>query len=901
MKRARIAFLLFAFLILPFAAALADEPKVSEIDVRNSSIAQDSEILRVFRPKEGERFNAAEVRRSVALISAMPGVVGVEVSRSPAGEGKVALLLKVRAEPLVKAVKLTGVGFFDRDELLASFITRTDEPALRSRMEMDLAAVLSKYREEGYAAATGEIEIDTDSSNHWASVYFHFKENEPSRVTDHGDLGAAEKVGVENFLSALGVSKGSAASMPKLREGIKKALAYCHSQGYPEAHVNSFGFRKDGKRIFLDVPLDIGRKTEIRVVDKEGYSTTSLSEAMAKEYGQPLDEERVRRLGVIVREELETAGYLNAVVESEVKEVEGLRRVVIRVDRGELVTVRRVRFEGNSAIAKKELGEVVETGTRNVFTSDTFDADLLEADLSRIQQLYIAKGMLDTSVKLKDLSAPKSGRADIVIEINEGKRFTFGELSFKTDGCFPDAKAEQLADLKSGSPADPANLEKARVRLLEELSRRGYSNGTVERKTTVRPDEGKVDVLFLVNGGVPHRFGTIAVSGNARTRAKVILRELTFKTGQPWNEQEIITSRQNIFRLGFFEKVDFTPTGLPRDDGTLDLLIEVRELDAGHFDYGVGYGTEEGIKTFAEIGHANMFGGGRSSSLRFDLIGEDRIYTANYTEPWILGFPFALKLSATAKHQVLPTYVLDSYALQSSVEYDLTKHLKASLIHTLEDDVLTEVSDVAFVGDKNFVASTLSPLLVYDSRNDPFNPRRGFLHSLQYEWASRSIGSDLEYSKLTGSMSGYLSAGPFTLATLARGGAAEYYGRNELLPLNKRFFLGGRSTVRGWQKDEVGEKAPDGTPLGGDMMANLKAELRVNLFKNFALAGFWDAGYVWFRDTDEFRWQDMRQGAGPSLRYNTPVGPVSLDVGWKLDREDKESAYEWYFTIGNVF
>lgn len=895
----RILAALAALLLLAAMAGAA--PRVTGIELENPSIADDAEILRVFRPKVGERYTVAETRRSVGLITAMPGIESVDVLTRSTGEDKVAIRLVVKQEPLVKTIKLAGVKLFDADEIKASFLTRPDDPAYRMKMDADLKALLDRYREEGYEEATGNVKVDTDGKGHWSAVTFDVIENEPKRITAYGNLGDADRIGRERFLDELGLRAGSPASAQKLREGVKRATAWCFDEGYPEARIHEAGYRREGESVYLDAVLELGARTEIAFIDADGESVSALREAAKQEYGQTLDGDRIRRISSIIKEELELAGYLNAKVESSADGDAAVKKIEFRIDRGERVTIRKIVLSGNSAIRKGDIEDVIEAGTKSTFGSDPYDAEIIEGDLSRIQQLYIARGMLDTSVKVEEVKIAPNGKADIFIRIDEGKKYVYGELSFRTDGCFPDAKAAEVAKLKSGSPADPAELEKARVRLLAELSRRGYANGMVERKTKVMPEEERVDVQFFIRGGIPQKFGTIAVTGNARTKSNVVLRELTFKQGQPWNEQEIITSRQNIFRLGFFEMVEFREAGLPREDGTVDLLIEVRELDAGHIDYGVGYGTEEGVKAFAEIGHSNIFGGGRSSSLRAELTGPDRVYTANYTEPWILGFPFALKLSASAKHQELKSYNLDSYALQSSVVYDLTKQLKASLIHTLEDDVISDVSDVAFVGDKNFVASTLSPLVVFDSRNDPFNPRRGFLHSLQFEWASRSIGSELEYSKLTGSMSGYFSAGRFTLATLARGGAAEYYGRNELLPLNKRFFLGGRSTVRGWQKDEIGDKAPDGTSLGGDLMANLKAELRVNVFKDFAIAGFWDAGNVWFRDAAKPRWSDMRQGAGPSVRYNTPVGPVSLDVGWKLDRLPGESAYEWYFTIGNVF
>jgi outer membrane protein insertion porin family len=120
------------------------------------------------------------------------------------------------------------------------------------------------------------------------------------------------------------------------------------------------------------------------------------------------------------------------------------------------------------------------------------------------------------------------------------------------------------------------------------------------------------------------------------------------------------------------------------------------------------------------------------------------------------------------------------------------------------------------------------------------------------------------------------------------------------VPIQKRFFIGGRTTVRGFTEESLGPHAADGTPTGGNYMANLNTELRVPLQYGFIVALFVDAGSVWFQGIPNSGF-DLRESAGLGLRYATPVGPIALDYGWKLDRREGESASEWHFTIGAVF
>jgi outer membrane protein insertion porin family len=123
------------------------------------------------------------------------------------------------------------------------------------------------------------------------------------------------------------------------------------------------------------------------------------------------------------------------------------------------------------------------------------------------------------------------------------------------------------------------------------------------------------------------------------------------------------------------------------------------------------------------------------------------------------------------------------------------------------------------------------------------------------------------------------------------------------VPIDERFYAGGRTTHRAFGQDELGIEGQTlvaGTPIGG---AGL---LLVNLDYRFPIAGaiggtvFVDGGNVW-RDYAEIDTGDLRWGAGVGLRYRSPVGPLRLEIGWKLDREPGEPAYVWFFSIGNPF
>jgi len=132
-----------------------------------------------------------------------------------------------------------------------------------------------------------------------------------------------------------------------------------------------------------------------------------------------------------------------------------------------------------------------------------------------------------------------------------------------------------------------------------------------------------------------------------------------------------------------------------------------------------------------------------------------------------------------------------------------------------------------------------------------------------------------------------------------KGGFALGYGDTRELPVVERYFLGGRNSVRGFPQDELGPKGTDGTPTGGNAFVLTNVELRTSLGKGIGLVFFFDSGNVWrtIGDID----LSMRYTAGLGLRYSTPIGPIRIDYGYKLDRREGESSGEIHFSIGQAF
>ena len=197
--------------------------------------------------------------------------------------------------------------------------------------------------------------------------------------------------------------------------------------------------------------------------------------------------------------------------------------------------------------------------------------------------------------------------------------------------------------------------------------------------------------------------------------------------------------------------------------------------------------------------------------------------------------------------------------------------------------------------------------LVQDHRDDAINPQTGTFATTTFQVANKALGSEVNFTSLYNQTSYFIPLSGSVLATSARFGWNQPYGGDRELPISERYFAGGSTTLRGFDLDEAGP------PGGGQLLTIGNIEWRKPL--NFVpIAGvigalFYDTGNVFERPSD-FSLSDFTHSAGFGLRYETPLGPVRLDVGFNLDpktriRRDgtfqRDERVQVFFTLGNPF
>ncbi|RPI37511.1 MAG: outer membrane protein assembly factor, partial [Nitrospiraceae bacterium] len=301
----------------------------------------------------------------------------------------------------------------------------------------------------------------------------------------------------------------------------------------------------------------------------------------------------------------------------------------------------------------------------------------------------------------------------------------------------------------------------------------------------------------------------------------------------------------------------------------------------------------------------------RTGILRTELSSLEKRFLLQYHEPWFLNrrLPFRAFFLYDDREEIsVPEretrYRSERYAISAGVEKQLSDSIKAdlyyefSLVRTtdVQPDVILSREDVG-----TLAISSLKPSLAYDTRDNPFNPSKGVLAGISMKITSPLLLSESHFVKLTLSGSTYNKIHQrVVLAVSAKTGLAFGYGGTGELPLVERFFLGGRSSVRGYEQDTLGPKGADGNPTGGNAFLMGNIELRTFVGRGVSLVPFFDVGNVWIKIKDMDP-SELKYTTGVGLRYDTPVGPLRVDYGIKLNRERGESSGEIHFSIGHAF
>ena len=598
-------------------------------------------------------------------------------------------------------------------------------------------------------------------------------------------------------------------------------------------------------------------------------------------------------------------GYYFAHVSPEVTEVaDNQVDVHLRITEGRKIHISRIRFTGNRAFTDNELRKEVQLKEYTLpvisGSSALYKPETLRVDLQLLENVYQNNGYINVQIgePVVEINREAGGIVITISITREGEQFKVGKVTLTGDNVFKVEELRQKVRLTAGEIYSREAVRRDIMTLTDAYADRGYAFADVAPTVSIDQTARSVNLSFTTRPGPKVYIGRIDIIGNERTRDQVIRREMRLDEGDLYSATKVQRSRQRLMNLQYFEEVKIDTKRRGEED-LLELEVEVTERSTGQFTAGVGFSSIESVVFTGSIGQSNLFGRGQSisASVRFGTLSQD--FAIDFQEPYLFDQPINAGISLFRRSFDFQTFQSTRTGTALTLGRALGEYARASVTYDFEILKVSNfdpgASDLLRQQEGTSTTSSVTPRLVWDSRDNQFDPSQGSLQA--FEVTGAGLGGTNRFYKVIGSSTWYFPL-PASLTGFVRGrfGIGEGYGGKNL-PASERFFLGGATSLRGFEFRDIGPKDSRGNPLGGTSFLQFNLEVGRSLGRLIRLVTFLDAGNVYIPGS-QFDFGDLRRSVGVGVRLITPVGPIRLDYGFKLDRRRGESLGALGFLLG---
>ena len=719
-----------------------------------------------------------------------------------------------------------------------------------------------------------------------------------------------EQVDSSVVLNSFGIVPGDVFSFETLRKGVRSlySLGYFADIGV-EAEETPQGVVL--KLVLAENPRVVG----IDFTGTKGIEKNTLKEKLTLKENDFFNQRAI----FLQKEAIVTAyvdeGYPMAIVSAVTTREKERGKVIVtfEVNEGKKVRVKTVRFSGNSSISSAKLRKQMDTKIKSWWRGGKFKQETLNKDLEEIAKYYKSQGFRDAKVADHEVIYSQNKR-DLVIKITvqEGQSYLVGNTEWSGNSVLGTDDLKKLVAYKSGDRYNIEKIEKTLADTYSLYAEHGYIFVTIDRQESV--DSVVVNIRFSIEENDPSFVRHVRITGNERTKEKVIRRELTVKPGQPFKRSVLMRSQRDVYSLGFFEDVmvDYQVNQPP----DIDLIFNIKEKQTGTATAGAGFTSDAGLTGFVELGHNNLFGNGQSIMLHVERGKKRNNVELSFTEPWFRDTRTSVGADVYNLDRRRDVYdeVRTGGGLRVGRPIRWIDYSTGYVSYSLEDVTLKNFAS-GYTGGLDEInwpqrTSRIETTFLRNSTDSPFYPSKGSRFSLNSEFTGGILGGDQDFHKQVLDFKWYQKVYWKTvLLVRTRLGMMDSYTREERVPQYERFRLGGTTAdfLRGYPDyDIVPEKNVreiDGRIVrwpGGRLMSALTLEYQFPIADPLHGLFFLDAGSTW-NNEKEVDLSGFKKGAGFGIRLEIPMlGQVGFDYGYGFDREGG-GKWEPHFIMGRLF
>ncbi len=904
---------------------------VSGITLQFPSGVKTEGIRGLIKTREGSPFSIEDADNSLRLLYSTGQCSDIQVGVEPSSGATIRLVYICKPVIEVSKVVFFGVKNVSRKDLERSIALQPETHFYREILGIVQDRVLQFYHEQGYMTAQADVTF-TQTSYNTVELQVHVREGRPAvirRITITGYPVLKTPV----LIRKMGIAPGDHAVKNTIDNSVNMLGLLYHTEGYWQAEIQKpdIVYAEQFHEAYITVNIVAGPRYVMEFKGARHLTQDQLVNMTGvNKSGGFMNFDLYRNR---IEDALKDRGYYFCTVHYRIVKKTRIH-VIFTIDEGHKLYIAGIFFSGNTHIPSSALRAQMLTSPWRLYAyiynyryNGILSPERFENDLKAIIYLYKLHGFLNVRIRRIQIeyADPRKEWITIRISIDEGPQTIVGSIGIAgVSESMNDKVMSRIEKIRMGGPFNMWQVQDIKRQIEQLYFSQGYINASVDYNYTIHDDEAAID--FKISEGRRIRIGRIIIAGNTKTADWVIRKNLDFKTGMYFIPDAIIQSRINLLRTGYFESADIKPIPETRHRDVVDVAVIVRERKTRGVSVSIGYGTVEGYRAAVDVYDNNILGSAKSLDFHVgggvqpmvyafkpmfnhsNYLTNERDLELGYMQNYIFG------TNMTGRVDLIDSYVRNfwiGYGLKTEsgvvgIDRNIGSAVKLSLQYDFEIREPMDVQPGAILTPADFQQRQLgiiSPIVSFDDRNNPFNPTNGYFQVFRLDFAKSWFLSQEDYVKLYTAATRYFPLNDdLTYVISLRGGYAWPLGTTVDLPIEKRFYLGGGTTIRGFAEDTVGPLGPGNTPVGGDIMLNYQTELRLKLIDNFDGVIFTDGGNVWSSPaTFELKgMHDIRKTAGVGVRYVTPAGALNLDVGFKLDRRPNEPLTAWHFYIGTI-
>ncbi len=625
-------------------------------------------------------------------------------------------------------------------------------------------------------------------------------------------------------------------------------------------------------------------------------------------------------------------------------------RVALQFDvvEGDAAKIRQINIVGNQVFSEKKLLAEFGSSTPGWLSwytkDDQYSKTKLAGDLEALRSFYLNQGYLEFSIDSTQVSiSPDKKDIFITVNITEGPKYTVSDINLAGQMLVPEDELRKLITIKPGDVFSREKLTESTRRIGDRLGNEGYAFANVNAVPELDKEKHQVAFTLFVDPGRRVYVNRVNVSGNTKTRDEVIRREVRQMEGGWYNAEKINISRDRLNRLGYFDEVNIETPAVSGATDQVDVNIGVSEKATGNILLGAGFSSSEGFILSGSVNQANAFGSGNRLGLQINSGSVNTVYSLSFTNPYYtidgvsLGYDaYRRDVDATSLKGVgeyesstmglgarlgVPLNEKDTIFFGAAVEQLEISTTPSSPIqyrNFVNGSGCTDPSDLNVpvtcgVGSVSNNTLRLDASITRDTRDSFLFPTKGMMQRAALEFGAPP--GDIQYYKLSLQHQQYFPLSKdFTLMVNGEVGYGGGIGDSSL-PFYRNFFVGGVSSVRGFESGSIGPKQKDrstGKPvtLGGDtkLVGNVELLFPMPGIKDNSvrLSTFFDAGAAFGTGetkygSNKIGFEDLRFSAGVGVAWNSPLGPLKFSLAYPINAKDHDETEVFQFTMGTTF